>query len=243
MKQHIPIVEIQLATRVGFLSKKIWFEYFAYGNKVWRNRQWNLLKQRGYFIPHPSKRASSDVLVLNLQNLCVQKLCEDKVSRSPNIAFLDHDEMVVETYLKFMNADWVKYSKFESELKRDDSRNKKLLLPDDKIKYPDLLLKFNRQKTNQALVIEIELTRKDPKRYRQILNAYMTYGECAQIVFVVSSEAITRVIQRAIRDTYFPIWEKPIGFVYIEDWQRDLFSAPIYISEKYKTISEIVKEI
>jgi hypothetical protein len=229
-----PIREIELAARTGFLSKKIWNEFFASGKIAWRNRTWKNLVARKYFLPHYATLASDSVIRLNPKHPLVVKMLGDKLPQVPSIAVIEHDETVVETFLLLKNMNILKAAKFETELKREDLRNKRHFDSTDKTKFPDLMIQLNSIQPSGQIAIEIELSRKEPKRYRQMMNSYMCAKDISKIIFVTDLDVVKNNIKTATRDTYFPEWEKPVGFAKLSDWRQNPAAALIEFSE-FKT--------
>jgi hypothetical protein len=238
MKPYNPVIEMKLAARTGFLSKKLWTKYFAVGKTAWQNRVWMNPSMRGYFKPHPSSRAES-VIVLDRENYFVEKAFGDEITSPPSVAVLDHDEIMVETFLRIDRLDSLAHAKFEAELKRADLRNKRHFDPSDKTKYPDLLIAFSGPNSQFKIAIELELSRKEPKRYRQMMNAYMSNKDVSLIIFVTDLEIVENGIKAAIRDTYYPEWERPVGFVSLKDWLADPMKAAIRAGEKVTCLEAI----
>lgn len=237
-----PVREIELAARTGFLSKKIWNEFFASGKLVWRNRAWKNLVARKYFLPHYATLASDSVIRLNPKHPLVIKMVGDKIPQVPSIAVIDHDETVVNTFFHLKNMNILKTAKFESELKREDLRNKRHFDPNDKTKFSDLVVELNSLKPSGKIAIEIELSRKEPKRYRQVMNSYMCNKDVSKIIFVTDLEVVKNNIKAAIRDTYFPEWEKPVGFAKLSEWRKNPSLAIIEFAEFKSNLFQLQSE-
>ena len=238
MKPYDPTKEIELAVRSGFLSKEIWIEFFAPKNLRWRNELWEFLYKRGYFLTHYSKRAA-DILVPNSKNVLVKKIACDSITMAPPVGVIDHDETVVKSFLKLKQLGILDTAYFEGELKRQDLRSRRNYNPADRTKYPDLLISLIGPNSNKKIALELELSRKEPKRYRQMMNSFMTTKEISSIIFITQLETVKNGIKAAIRETYFPEWEKPVGFVDLDQWRNDLVNAPIYFSDKTKTLQQM----
>jgi len=237
-----PVREIELAARTGFLSKKIWNEFFASGKLVWRNRAWKNLVARKYFLPHYATLASSSVIRLNPKHPLVIKMVGDKIPQVPSIAVIDHDETVVKTFFILKNMNMLKTAKFESEIKREDLRNKRQFDPNDRTKFPDLMVELNSLKPSGKIAIEIELSRKEPKRYRQMMNSYMCNKDVSKIIFATDLEVVKNNIKAAIRDTYFPEWEKPVGFAKLNEWRKNPSLAIIEFAEFKSNLIQLQSE-
>jgi hypothetical protein len=238
MKQYDPRPEIELAVRTGFLSKPIWLEYFCENKKSWRNEKWAALVNRGFFRPHPASRGK-DVIVPNAKNETVQKCSGDFIAPSPGLAVIDHDEIILRTFLRLERQLLLASAKFEAESKKEDLRNKRHFDPSDKTKYPDLLISLRGPRADLNLAIEIELSRKEPKRYRQIMMSYVSMRNVSAIIYVTDRDVIRNAVRAAIRDTYYPDWEKPVGFVSLKEWTNDPMTAAIEFAEETLNLEKI----
>lgn len=238
MKQYNPTREIELAVRTGFLSKTIWNEFFAPKEKRWRNKLWAYFSARNLFFPHYSNRAQ-DVLVPNPKHPMVIKIAGDSIVMPPRVGVLDHDEIVTRSFLLLKDKNLFGSAKFESELKREDLRYRSHFDPADTTKYPDLLITLKASEPNKKIALELEISRKSPKRYRQMMNSYMTAKEVSAIIFITNLETIKNGIKSAIHETYFPEWEKSVGFVNLSDWKNDPLNARILFSDKMQSLMQM----
>lgn len=227
------------AARTGFLSKLIWDKWFAEKIKrSWKHKKWKLLVERGYFVPHPSSYAH-EVIVLNSDNDEVRHLVGDQLIQPPSVAVLSHDNEAAEIYLKLKTSKAITWGKFEAELKREDLRDKRNFDPTDATKFPDLLVSLTDTAKGKTVAIELELSRKEPKRYRQMMNSYMSFRQASAIVVVTDLQVVRNGIKTAVRDTYFPEWEKPIGFVSREAFLESPMNCNIEFAEKTCRLAEV----
>ncbi|MBY0316110.1 MAG: hypothetical protein K2Q26_11355 [Bdellovibrionales bacterium] len=226
MSAHqIPISEIKFAAKTGFLSFKLWDQYFANGAHSWRLRQWKALVIRGYFKMHPSPRAG-DVLVLNPKN---PKVCElvPSISSPPYISQLFHDEVVASSLLRLKNEGLISGFKTEGELKAQAVGTIQPKSASEAIKYPDAIVNVANSK---SIAIEVELTRKEYKRYYKIIGNYATKQYADMILFIGNSEGIFESLRKAMRENSYPTRSQPIGFVSCEDWKSNPVTAMIHFS-------------
>ena len=238
-KYPAPKKEIMFAARTGFLSKIIWEKWFAENIKrSWKHEKWGLLVKRGYFMPHPSSYAH-EVLVLNPDKDEVKNLVGDQLIQQPSVAVLAHDNDVAEIYIKLKISKAISWGKFEAELKREDLRDKRNFDPSDATKFPDLLVSLADHSRAKSVAIELELSRKDPKRYRQMMNSYMSFRQASAIVVVTNLQVVKNGIKAAVRDTYFPEWEKPIGFVSREAFLASPTNCNIEFAERSCRLAEL----
>ncbi len=236
MKAYDPSAEIRLAVRCGFLSKELWNEFFAKGKPRWRRHVWSRFVSTGLFKPHYSKRAT-DVIVPNFEHLLVKRISGGEVTHAPNTAQIDHDEIVVKSFLVLEKQQTIISAKFEAELKREDLRSLRHYNPFEKTKYPDLVIEVQGQSHPKKIAIELELSRKEPKRYRQMMNTYMTSKQFSSIIFIAELETIRTSIKSAMRETFYPHWERPIGFVDLKEWIKDPSEAVIFVNDKITSLS------
>ncbi len=236
MKPRDAGAEIHLAVRCGFLSREIWNEFFAEGKSRWRRHVWGRFVSSGLFNPHYSKRAT-DVIVPNFDHPLVKRISGGEITHAPNTAQIDHDEIVVRSFLILKEQQTILSAKFEAELKREDLRSLRHYNPSDKRKYPDLVIEVQGQSQPKKIAIELELSRKEPKRYRQMMNTYMTSKQFSSVIFITELETVRTSIKSAMRETFFPHWERPIGFVDLKEWIKDPSEAVISVNEKTTTLS------
>ncbi len=236
MKAYDPSAEIELAVRCGFLSRSVWNDFFANGKPRWRRYVWSRLISTGLFKPHQSRRAF-DIIVPNEDHPLVKKLSGGEISHPPPIAQIDHDEIIVRSFLLLKKHQIILNAKFESELKREDLRTQRHYNPADKVKYPDLVIEVGAHELTKKIAIELELSRKEPKRYRQMMNTYMTSKQFSSVIFVTNRETIETSIESAIRETFYPRWERPVGFVELAEWIKNPSEAAIVGDGKVTTLA------
>ena len=239
MIYQIPKAEIELAVRTGFITRSIWESEFAKDLKPsWRYEKWNKLEKRGFFKPHSSEYAKG-VLVPVADHPKVKELVGDFVAPPPSVAVLGHDEKVVRTFLKLKREGVLSFAKFEAELKKEDLRNKKHFDPSDSTKFPDLLIGLQGPNSGKRIALEFELSRKEPKRYRQMMISYVCHREISAIIFVTDLDVIKNGIRAAIRDTYFPEWDKPVGFASLKEILENPMKATIKLPERETSLQTI----
>lgn len=238
--KHLPIEEIRLAARTGFLSKPIWEEFFAKGSDRWRRRQWQLLTERGYFVRHPS-RLPRDVLVLYRKHPEVRQLVGESIGLPPIAPQIEHDECVTRILLDLNRGGHMLGFQFEAEMKRLEWGERRLYRSSERDKFPDAILTVSGPNGVFNVALEIELSRKSPKRYRQILTSYATRKDLNCVLFLARSQIIFENLKIAMRQTIYPDWERPIGFCNLDNWLNAPARAPIYFSDKQITLTEMTK--
>lgn len=241
MKRYEPIREIKFATKSGFLTKNLWIEFFASGSASisWRNKQWVSFVTEKIFFPHYHNRAV-DVLVPNPRHPLVKAVGGDAVASPPFVSQLDHDERLARMVLNLLKDGVAINYRLEAELKRLSSGSQRHYESQQKEKLPDALILLPDEKQTRV-AIELELTKKDPKRYRKIMSTYASFARADKVVFVVRDERISQTIRQAMRDAYYPHWTKPVGFGRLEDWIQNPSTARISFTEDVTTLAEMAK--
>lgn len=237
MKPYEPIREIKFAARSGFLTRELCDNYFTSGSIDWKKRLWIRLLSREYFKNHYSKRAA-DVLVLNRRNDLVKKLVGEDIVSPPFISQLDHDEIVAKFVLATLKGKTSSGYKFEIELKKESPALRRHYGSDQKQKFPDAILQLcDHKKTKIAL--ELELTNKDPKRYRNIMEAYSSMGNVAKVIFITRNDRLWSTIKQAMRDSYYLNSGRPVGFSRLDDWLKNPNEAPIFFDDEITSLAKM----
>lgn len=235
--KYDPVNEIRFATKAGFITKNIWIRYFANGSDGWKNKLWNSLLLRGHFLKHPSRRAN-DTLVLNPNDNLVRKLIGYEKSRAPFVSQIDHDEITARIILDLLKDAVITDYRLEPELKRMTPEVHRQFDSKQKTKYPDGLIKLQNEDQTR-IAIELELTRKEPKRYRDIIEAYATFKNAELVIFILRDERLALTLKNAMRDKFYPKHVRPIGFGKLSEWQENPAKAPIMFDEHTTSLDEL----
>ena len=237
MRSYDASEEIKLAAKSGFLTKKVWNEFFGTGGARWRNCLWSGLSEKGLFRKHPSKYAT-DVLVLNSKNLVVRRLVGDEISAPPYISQMDHDETILRALLDLRRNKLIRNFRFEQEQKRESGfRYSDGGIP-GRVKIPDALIEIG-EGVGRTLAFELELSRKEPKRYRQMMDSLSSLKGVEKIIFITRTAFITGAIRKAMRESYYPYWERPIGFGTLEEWRANPVTAQISFEDEITSFEKL----
>ena len=98
----------------------------------------------------------------------------------PFISQLDHDERLARIVLSLLKYGIATNYRLEPELKRLGTGLQRHYESNTKEKYPDALIQIANEKKTR-IAIELELTRKDPKRYRQIRRSIRLLSELRKL--------------------------------------------------------------
>lgn len=232
---RIPQEEIRFAAKTGFLSKPIWEAYFAKGCYSWRQKQWNALWERGLFLPH-SSRLARDVLVPNSDHPIVKKLADRAPARPSIVSQIEHDETVARIVLELQRQGFLESYCFEPEMKAKELSQGRLPSKFNLVKYPDAVLTLRGPSKASKIALEIELSRKSPMRYRELLNAFQNRKEIGAVLFLARRKPIFDALRSAMRDIHYPNWERPIGFCDLDAWLINPSKAAIYFSDRVTTL-------
>lgn len=228
--RHEPVDEIRFAAKTGFISRSLWVDFFARGSKSWRNKSWRALLDRGDFLLHPASRAN-DVIVPNRKSVLVRRLVGEAVASPPYIFQLDHDELCARIALSLERRGIVNSYMTEADQKRLFFGSFRSYREAKSVKFPDLLLELRREGSNQQVAVEVELSRKSPRRYCEIFRALRDGPRRDLVVFISRSDTIFDALSRAMRDVTFPTWERPVGFGLVEEWLANPARANISLSD------------
>lgn len=235
---NVPEREIKFAAKTGFLTRRMWEDFFADGTPSWRRRLWKHFLMRGFFRHHPSSLAR-DVLVLNRRHPLVVSLVGDEISTAPFVSQLEHDETIARIVLELSRAGIVQSFVTEMELKRVPSGGRRFVDGSALVKYPDAIVTIGGPFANVRIALELELSRKNPKRYRQCLDTYATRQDVDRVVFIARSGIIFSSLKRAMRETYYPDFERPIGFGQLDEWKKNPAVAAIEFTDHKTTMSAL----
>ena len=168
----IPKKEIQFAAKSGFLTRKIWDEFFNTYGQSWSSRRWNGFLSRKLFVRHRSSLVK-DCLVLNKKSPGIKEIVSGGMSSPPLALQIPHDEIVGRIVLKLLSNNLIEKKYYlEPELRRI-YQGHGLTRRRDRLKLPDALfdLKTTDGKT-LCIALEVELSKKSQSRYRKIIECY-----------------------------------------------------------------------
>lgn len=236
--RNIPINEIRYTAKMGFLSRAIWEDYFSKKSRTQNMRIWRSFVKEKYFAQHDSARMQ-DVLILGPRG---KKLIEDdggEIVSPPHFNQIHHDEIVSRIALELINSKSTAALHTEGELKRKYMGWLKKTREGREAKLPDLLIELQCANRTLNVAIEVELSKKNPDRYRKVMNSYANQKTAQRVVFISDNENIFERLGRAMKETYYPSNEKPIGFSQLSDWQANPLTATIRFNNHNTTLEKM----
>lgn len=228
--RNVPVEEIRFAAKMGFLSKSLWDEFFGTESRSWRSRQWRRLTESKAFRPHSSVTAK-DVIVLDPSNKKVQEIVGGEVSTPPYVGHLNHDEILSRILIRLNRSGALLDFTSEAEQKRRHQDDRHWHHRQEKLKFPDAILDLKYDGSLIKVALELELTPKCQKRYRKIFDTYQDRKQLRAVIFVINSSVLFTALTKAIKDSRYPDWIRPVGFARLDEWLTDPENAPIRFRE------------
>lgn len=235
--RHIPMREIQFTAKMGFLSRRFWLDFLATRSVSQNSRRWRSFVSDKYFKSHESK-SLHDVIVLDKK---ARALLESKGLGAvipPHMNQVDHDETVARILIQLEGYDGIRSIDTESELKQKFMLWMRTTRESRGAKFPDLTVHLTERSKFQRIALEVELSKKNFDRCKTMMLSYSSKKDIDIVVFIAEQKSIFDRLTRAIKETHYPTWERPIGFSHLKDWMNDPMNAPIYLSNSVEALNE-----
>lgn len=236
-----PMREILFAAKMGFLSKPLWLEFFAKRSRAQNARNWNKLVTDQYFRAHDSKMLPN-VLVLATRAITELRNRGILAVTHPHLGLFDHDTKVSKIALGLEKENVLDEFTTEGELKKKFMVWMKTTHEGKNTKFPDLTLQLRGSGKYKTVAIELEQSLKSFDRYKQVMNGYANAKDIKAVVFVSDQQTIFNRIARAMKETNYPSWDRPVGFGEIKEWLKDPATAPIHLSRGVSSIHQWTTE-
>ena len=108
---------LRIAAKAGFLTKRVWIEYFARGNRRWQNRQWKWFVDEGNFQNAQDYGFGDKVLTLTGKGKALAVTQGLDPVLAPHSKNLWHDEELIRLALFMERQGWISKWMTEPELK------------------------------------------------------------------------------------------------------------------------------
>lgn len=237
----VPMREILFASKMGFLSKPLWEEFFARWSRAQNFRNWSKLVGDGYFRTHDSKMLRNVLVLAPKASSELRKRGLLAVTQ-PHLGLFDHDAKVARIVLGLEKENVLDSFTTEGELKKKFMVWMKTTHEGKSAKFPDLTLELRGSEKFKTIAVEIEQSLKSLDRYKQVMNSYANRREIEAVVFVSDQQTIFNRIARAMKETNYPSWERPVGFGEMKEWLKTPASAPIYLNRGVSSIRQWVSD-
>jgi hypothetical protein len=229
--KYLPVREMEFAARVGFLTRNLWREFFAYGHRSWKDKVWLRLKQEGFFRAHAGM---PDLYLPNAKNRLVD-LRVPFVAKPPMLSQLDHDELVARSYLLLKRELPGANLKTEAYLKKEVPISNKGVRIQDVEKHPDLVLELRGEK----FAFEVELSQKSRARYRSILRCYRR-GGFKKVIYLIRGRGTMNAVESAAHEVSFPRDQIQLGFGSIGEWRANPLKTEIHFDHSSEILEDVL---
>jgi hypothetical protein len=222
---------IRVAAKAGFISKRIWKEFFAGSYPRWRNRQWQALNASGFFAAVPDYGfVDSAVTLTNKGKAQAVSLGLDPVY-SPHAKNLWHDEELIRFALFLERREWISWWMTEQELKVGTEGKKFLATTEHCDKIPDLIIQWRGLNVSPLWAVELERTRKEFTRYYRMVGAYQGFSRLDSVLVIAATNSIEANIKKAQARLNYPQQNRPMIFASMNDVIADPASSELRIGQ------------
>ena len=214
---------LRVAAKAGFISKRIWNEFYGAGNRQWKFRRWQGLLKSSYFKQVPDYGfIDSAITLTDLGRALADELGYDPVF-SPPAKNLWHDEELIRLALFLERQGWISSWRTEQELKMNKKSQQYFRDQVRAVKIPDLIIEWNTTPKKIIWAVELERTRKEATRYYDMVGAYQGISRIESVLIIVAAHAIEYEIKKAQGKLNYPQTQRPMFFASMSE----VISSPI----------------
>ena len=69
-----------------------------------------------------------------------------------------------------------------------------------------------------------------------------SFRKADMVVFIVRDDRISQTIRQAMRESYYPVAERPVGFGRLDEWVKNPSTAKISFADRATTLFEIANK-
>ena len=212
---NVPKKELQFAAKSGFLTKKIWKEFFSSHRQSWSNDRWRGFKSRKLFLKHGSPLLR-DCLVLNKGSPDVRSIIGEQISSPPPASQIHHDELVAGIVLRLLSHGYIDGYYLEPEIRRIQQDNEVSHRRREPVKLPDAVFDLKVDGTPLRVALEMEISIKSQIRYKKIIESYSASRKIERIVIVYRGARIKNSFERAVLRHKYLKGLQPLFFIDFE---------------------------
>lgn len=234
---------LRVAAKSGFITKRIWNDFFATGNRFWRYRRWQALMASGYFTAVPDYGFVKSAITLSDQGKTLAIALGMDPVYSPPAKNLWHDEELIRLALFLERQGWVSNWTTEQELKI--SEQAQLFFQDQgrAPKIPDLVIEWSTLPKPILWAIELERTRKDVTRYYDMVGAYKGISRIESVLIIAGTSSIEANIKKAQAKMNYPQTQRPMFFASMNDAFQDPFSCELRQSQNHMALGKFAQAL
>jgi len=232
---------LRLMAKSGFVTRKIWCDFFAQGNPRWQRRQIQRLCEKRLIEPHSNSKAK-DVFVLASYGKILLAREGLPFVHPPFVDQMEHDELVMRSVLELSQSRLIRGFLFENEMKSSQMKQHRLPqgVGQDDQHFSDALFELNILGKNRIVAFEYERSGKSPQRYRDKLWAYSHTNSHWVVIFVCESDAIKSMIKRQLDYLRSPTLTSKVAFVDKSEWIKDPTTAEVVLENQSFSIRSLV---
>jgi hypothetical protein len=219
-----------MTARAGFITRRIWREFYSNDDIYIAKQQINRLLIKGYLLPHPNPIAKS-ALVLSQSGKDFLYSRLGSFYSAPAAGQLIHDEFVLRSVLRLASHGVIANFQFENELRSSGSQKRFASSQRKNLKYPDAQFDILVNGRPRKAALEYERHRKSPERYRDILWMYTANEDLFIIIFVCETQAIFDSLKRQIKRIGTPELVNRIALVRATEWTNEPLNSSMQISK------------
>ena len=239
--KQIPTGELTLAIKIGFLTRRLWDEFFAEGSKSRQSKKWKGLVRSELFLPHPSPLVK-DVVIPNPKNSLVKELSGHAQLGVPFMAQLEHDETMARILIRLERSKVIQSFRTELEQKRQEPDERKGASRKERRKFPDAILTIDSPKGIIEVALELELNTKSQKRYRLIFENYARKSNLKTVVFITGGRSIFRSIRKAEKEMQRMGFFSSVAYSELKPWEENPIHAPFRFDGYSSSLAKMMIE-
>jgi hypothetical protein len=203
---------MRVTAKTGFISRRIFNDFFVKGNRFWKFRRWQSLMSSGYFTPVPDYGFIESAVILNKKGREIADSLGMNPVYAPPAKNLWHDEELMRLALFLERQGWVSNWMTELELKTSE-RGKRFFRDQTRaVKTPDLIIEWNTSPKKILWAIELERTRKEFTRYYEMVGAYKGISRFESVLIIAAANSIETNIKKAQARMEYPQSQRPMFF-------------------------------
>jgi hypothetical protein len=230
---------MRVAAKAGFLSKRIWMNFFATGNRRWQNRRWKSLRETGLFKPVPDYGFTESTVALSDKGKSLASALGMNSVYSPGAKNLWHDEELVRFALFLERHDWISDWMTEQELKGNGQVERFFQSQGRVLKIPDLIIEWNGSPSKTFWAVELERTRKEFNRYYDMVGAYKGISRIDSVLVITATSSIEANIKKAQAKMGYPQSQRPMLFASLNEVIQDPASSELRHGQNRITLEKM----
>lgn len=232
---------LRVAAKSGFLTRRIWAEFFGIGNRSWQFRRWKSLTDSGFFRSVPDYGFVDSVLTLSdAGKSLVTSMGTDPVY-SPSAKNLWHDEELIRLALRLERQGWLSNWTTEQELKVSGRSEHFFRNQVRAAKIPDLVIEWSTPHGKILWAVELERSRKEFTRYYDMVGAYKGISQIDSVLVIAATSSIETNIKKAQAKMGYPQSQRPMLFASMDQIIQDPISCELRHSSNRMELGKLAK--